>query len=139
LTAAFTATAKVAAAFRKFLSRSEDAMTDISAELKQAKERLGYMAKASPEVFSGFSRLAKAATAQGTNFSPAQRELIAAAIAVTKGCDDCILYHVDAAIRQGADEKALVETLEVAVEMGGGPALMYAGRALAAFQELAAS
>lgn len=114
-------------------------MTTTNAQLRQAKERLGRMAKASPEVFSGFSRLAKAATAQGASFSPAQRELMAAAIAVTKGCDDCILYHVDAAIRQGADEKALVEALDVAIEMGGGPALMYAGRALAAFHELTAS
>lgn len=113
-------------------------MTDIHTRLREAKERLGHVAKASPEVFSGFSRLAKAATAQGTSFDPAQRELIAAAIAVTKGCDDCILYHVDAAIRQGADEKALGEALDVAIEMGGGPALMYAGRALAAFYELKA-
>lgn len=60
-------------------------MTDIHTRLREAKERLGHVAKASPEVFSGFSRLAKAATAQGTSFDPAQRELIAAAIAVTKG------------------------------------------------------
>lgn len=111
-------------------------MTDTASQLKQAKERLGRVARARPEAFAGFSALAKAATTRGTSFSSAQRELIAAAIAVTKGCDDCILYHVDAAIRQGADENALGEALEVAIEMGGGPALMYAGKALAAFQEL---
>lgn len=113
-------------------------MSDATTELRRAKERLGAVTQASPEVFAGFSRLAKAATAQGTSFSPAQRELIAAAIAVSKGCSDCILYHVDAAIRLGADEKALVEALEVAIEMGGGPAVMYAGQALEVFRGLKA-
>jgi len=47
------------------------------------------------------------------------------------------LYHVDAARRHGATEPELVEALEVAVEMGGGPAIMYAGKALEAFRKLA--
>ena len=36
---------------------------------------------------------------------------------------------LDGAKRHGASEEALVEALTVAVEMGGGPALMYAGKA----------
>ncbi|WP_328593052.1 carboxymuconolactone decarboxylase family protein [Brucella tritici] len=62
--------------------------------------------------------------------------MIAVSIAVAKGCEDCILYHVDAAIRHGATEPELVEVLEVAVEMGGGPAVMYAGKALEVFRGL---
>lgn len=111
-------------------------MSDAKTKLHAAKERLGAVAKASPDLFGGFTRVARAATAQGESFSPAQRELVAAAIAVSQGCGDCILYHVDAAIRHGATEKALVEALEVAIEMGGGPALMYAGQALEAFRGL---
>ena len=38
--------------------------------------------------------------------------------------------------RLGADEMALVEALEVAVEMGGGPAVMYASKALDAFRAI---
>ncbi|SOC81650.1 alkylhydroperoxidase AhpD family core domain-containing protein [Ensifer adhaerens] len=104
-------------------------MTDVRERLKDAQRRLGGYAKSSAEVFAGFSRLSKAATAEG-QLSPAQKELMAVAIAVTKGCEDCILYHVDAAIRHGAGESEIVEALDVAVEMGGGPALMYAGKAL---------
>ena len=63
-------------------------------ELSAAKERLGALGKAAPDMMQGFGRLAKAATADGT-FSIAQKELIATAIAVVKGCHDCILYHVD--------------------------------------------
>ncbi len=110
-------------------------MADSKNNLIAAKNRLGVFAKAAPDLFDGFSKLSRAATKDGS-FSTAQKELMAVAIAVTQGCEDCILYHVDAARRAGADEAALVEALGVAVEMGGGPAVMYAGKALEAFHAL---
>lgn len=103
--------------------------------LSLAKARMGAFAKASPSLFQGFQKIASTATRDGT-FSAAQKELMATAIAVTQGCEDCILYHVDAAKAQGIEEDALIEALEVAVEMGGGPAIMYAGKALEAFHNL---
>lgn len=110
-------------------------MIDVKLRLKEAQTRLGAFAKATPELMSGFAKVSKSATIAGA-FSSAQRELIAVSIAVATGCEDCILYHVDAAIRHGATEKELIEALEVAVEMGGGPAVMYAGKALEAFRGL---
>ncbi|OLP61958.1 hypothetical protein BJF93_07485 [Xaviernesmea oryzae] len=98
-------------------------------KLKDAQARIGLLAKASPELFAGFSRVSKAATAAG-RMTPAQKELIAVALAVSKGCEDCILYHVDAAMKHGAEEADLIEVLDVAVEMGGGPAVMYGAKAL---------
>ena len=103
--------------------------------LNAAKARLGAFAKTTPALFEGFSKISKTATLAGS-FSPAQKELMATAIAVSQGCEDCILYHIDSAKRHGADEASLVEALEVAVEMGGGPAVMYASKALAAFRNL---
>lgn len=103
--------------------------------LSLAKARMGAFAKVSPSLFQGFQKIASTATRDGM-FSGAQKELMATAIAVTQGCEDCILYHVDAAKAQGIDESALIEALEVAVEMGGGPAIMYAGKALEAFRTL---
>ena len=108
---------------------------DTKEKLNAAKMRIGAVAKAAPGLMEGFVKVSKAATAAG-RFSSAQRELIATAIAVAEGCEDCILYHVDGAKRHGAEEADLVEALEVAVEMGGGPALMYAGKALEAFRAL---
>lgn len=110
-------------------------MIDAKLRLKEAQARLGALAKATPELMTGFAKVSRTATTAGA-FSAAQRELIAVGIAVVKGCEDCILYHVDAAIRHGASEKELIEALEVAVEMGGGPAMMYAGKALEAFRTL---
>ena len=103
--------------------------------LKGAKGRIGALAKAAPALMEGFGKISRIATAPG-RFSSAQKELIATAIAVVKGCEDCILYHVDGARRHGAEEADLIEVLEVAVEMGGGPALMYAGKALETFRSL---
>ena len=111
-------------------------MTDAKANLAAAKARLGTFAKATPTLMQGFGTISRQATAAGS-FSAAQKELMAVAIAVAKGCEDCILYHLDAARKHGADEAALVEALEVAVEMGGGPAIMYAGKALESFRALA--
>lgn len=111
-------------------------MTMLASEkLKAAKGRIGAFAKAAPGLMEGFGKVSKVATAAG-RFSSAQKELIATAIAVATGCEDCILYHVDGARRHGAEEADLLEALEVAVEMGGGPALMYAGKALEAFRGL---
>lgn len=104
-------------------------MTTAKDTLKDAQRRIGLFAKSSPELFGGFARISKVATTAGA-FSAAQRELIAVAIAVSKGCEDCIVYHVDAALKHGATEAELVEVLEVAVEMGGGPAVMYGAKAL---------
>ena len=109
-------------------------MTDHKQALHDANGRMGVFAKAAPDLFDGFARVARVATKAG-RFSAAQRELIATAISVVEGCEDCILYHVDGARRHGADEAALIEALEVAVEMGGGPAVMYAGKALEAFRQ----
>jgi AhpD family alkylhydroperoxidase len=106
----------------------------MSSELKEVHARLGHFAKAVPEVAAGFRQLSKAAGGTG-RFTPAQKELFAAAFGVARGCEDCILYHIDAARRLGAEREELLELLAVAVEMGGGPAMVYGAKALKAFDE----
>lgn len=106
--------------------------------LKAAKMRIADYAKASPEIMKSMGTLSAAAIKAG-QFSTAERELVAVAIAVVTHCDDCIVYHLDAARRHGAEEAQLVEALDVAIEMGGGPTLMYAARALEIFKELKGS
>ncbi len=64
------------------------------------------------------------------------KELMAAAIAVATRCEPCIAYHLRGAIKHGATREEALETIAVAVEMGGGPAAVYGGKALAAFDQL---
>ena len=108
---------------------------DTKENLSAAKACMGTFVRTAPGLMKGFAQVSAAATAEG-RFTAAQKELIATAIAVAKGCEDRILYHVDGARRHGAEEADLVEALEVAVEMGVGPALMYAGKALETFRSL---
>jgi AhpD family alkylhydroperoxidase len=63
------------------------------------------------------------------------KELIALAIAVALRCDDCIAFHVKAALQQGATRAEVTEALGMAIYMGAGPSVMYATHALDAFTQ----
>ena len=94
--------------------------------------------KASPDLAQAFSGLAAAATAPGS-LSPKTKELIAMAIGIASRCDGCIGFHTAAAIRHGATRTEVLDTIGVAIYMGGGPSLMYAADALVAWEEFSAA
>ena len=87
-----------------------------------------------PDVMKAFSGLAQAALAPKA-LDTKTKELIALAIGVAVRCDDCIAFHVKAAIEQGASREEILETLSMAVYMGAGPSVMYASHALSAFEQ----
>ena len=90
------------------------------------------------DVMQGFGPLSKAAMAPG-ELHEKTKELIAMAIGVASRCDGCLGFHAKALVRLGATAEEFREMLGVAVYMGGGPSLMYAANALAAFEEFSAS
>jgi alkylhydroperoxidase/carboxymuconolactone decarboxylase family protein YurZ len=47
-------------------------------------------------------------------------------------------FHVEALIRAGATREDLSSVMAMCIQMGGGPALMYAAHALAAWDEMTA-
>ncbi len=65
------------------------------------------------------------------------KELIAVAISVAIRCDDCIGFHVKAALEQGASQEEVTEALAMAIYMGAGPSVMYATHALDAYAQFA--
>lgn len=87
-----------------------------------------------PDVMQGFGALSKAAMAPGA-IDEKTKELIAMAIGVANRCDGCLGFHAKALVRLGASPEEFREMLGVAVYMGGGPSLMYAANAQAAFDE----
>ena len=97
--------------------------------------RLATLRSGAPEVMKSFSGLGRAAMADGV-LSAKTKELMALALGVAARCDPCIGYHVQALVKLGASRQELDETLGVVVYMGGGPALMYAANAIAAFDEM---
>ncbi len=67
------------------------------------------------------------------------KELIALAIGVAVHCDDCIAFHVKAALEKGATHEEITETLGMAIYMGADPSVMYANHAFAALQQFEAA
>ena len=87
-----------------------------------------------PDTMQGFSALALNASKDGT-LSKKTKEMIALAIGVATQCDGCIGFHAEALVKLGCTKEEFEEVLGMTVYMGGGPALMYAADALAAFDQ----
>lgn len=100
-------------------------------------KHLGTLRADTPNVMKAFSELAQAATADGV-LDKKTKEFIALALGVASRCDACIGFHVKALVRLGATKPELEEILGMAVYMGGGPSLMYAANAIAAWEEFTA-
>jgi AhpD family alkylhydroperoxidase len=63
------------------------------------------------------------------------KELMAIAISICIRCEDCIAYHMQNAIKAQASREEVIESINVAIEMGGGPSTVYGGKAIAAYEE----
>jgi AhpD family alkylhydroperoxidase len=90
-----------------------------------------------PEVMKAFVGLHDAVMVQGA-LDAKTKELIALALGISERCDGCIARHARGAVRQGATEAEVAETIGVVVLMNGGPATVYGPRAFAAFREFVA-
>jgi AhpD family alkylhydroperoxidase len=113
-------------------------MTKSSRQITQSvSSSLAKLRADAPGVIKGFNALAEAAMADGA-LTRKTKELIALALGVAGHCDACLGFHLKALIKLGATRIEVEEALGVAVYMGGGPSLMYAADALAAFEELSA-
>jgi AhpD family alkylhydroperoxidase len=107
------------------------------AKISEMRGELRVLNKAIPETAAGFAALSKAAKDNGP-LSHKEKEYVALAIAVSQRCEPCINFHVEALMRSGASREELGDVLAMCIQMGGGPALMYAGHAMACWDELAA-
>ncbi|MBN2045414.1 MAG: carboxymuconolactone decarboxylase family protein [Anaerolineales bacterium] len=101
---------------------------------KKILECMGTYGKASPDVMKSFQGLHHAAGSDGV-LDTKTKELIALSIAVVVRCGGCIAFHVHDAIKAGATREEIIEALDVAVLMGGGPALMYVMEAIEALDQ----
>jgi AhpD family alkylhydroperoxidase len=109
----------------------QDLMKSLSVPLRELRA-------GTPDVMKGFSAMAQAALKTNA-LDTKTKELIALAIGVAIRCDDCLAFHAKAALEQGASREEVLETLGLAIYMGAGPSVMYAGHAIAAFDELVAA
>lgn len=111
------------------------AETDWNSFVDQTNARMAELRKAMPDQSKGFAQLAQSAIAPGVLDSKT-KELIALAIGITARCDGCLAFHAKAAKKYGATREEVVETIGVALYMGGGPSMIYGAEALSAFDAL---
>lgn len=108
-----------------------DKFNDIT---KNIGTQMAKMRKEMPEVMTAFGALSQAATKDGA-LDKKTKELIAMALAVANHCPGCIGFHSQTLVKLNTSRAELIETLGMAIYMGGGPSLMYAAEALEAFEE----
>jgi AhpD family alkylhydroperoxidase len=67
------------------------------------------------------------------------KELVAIGISIAIRCTCCLDHHVALAIEAGATREEVIEAIEVAILIGGGPSTHYGALALEAYDELKAA
>ena len=95
---------------------------------------VGLLRQGAPDTMKAFGALSTAATASKA-LDTKTKELMALAIGIAVHCDGCVAYHTKMAHQHGATREELAETVALAVYMGGGPAAVYGGDALRAYDQ----
>jgi len=112
--------------------------TDYRALAREISTNLKPLRQGLPDVMQSFYALGKAATVAGV-LDTKTKELIALALGVAARCDGCLAFHSQALVELGATREEIAETLGMAVYMGGGPSVMYASNAIAAFEQFSSA
>jgi AhpD family alkylhydroperoxidase len=107
-------------------------LQEISARRKKAHAQLSALHS---KVYEAFLAMEKAAYSDGA-LSKKQKELIAVGISVVNDCESCMQWHIEQAAAAGACFEEIFEAIEVAIEMGGGPATVSARFALEVMDDI---
>lgn len=71
---------------------------------------------------------------QDGSLSKKTKELMALSISIVTKCEPCMEWHLGQALQAGASDEEVFETIDVAVEMGGGQAVAYSRFVLKALE-----
>ena len=110
---------------------------DYPAYITETRNRSRTLARTAPEAMKAFAGLSAAVKGNGV-LGVKEKEFVALGISVAVRCEACIAFHVEALMATGATREELADVLAMAIQMGGGPAVMYAGKALECWDQLAA-
>jgi AhpD family alkylhydroperoxidase len=81
------------------------------------------------KVYTAFLDMERATYSDG-ELPRKMKELIAVGISVVGDCESCMQWHIEQAAQAGATMREVLESVEVGIEMGGGPATVSARFAL---------
>ncbi len=85
------------------------------------------------KTYKPFLELEEKAFSEGV-LSKKSKELMALSISIVTKCEPCMEWHLDQAMQAGASDEEIYETIDVAIEMGGGQAGAYARFVLKAME-----
>jgi AhpD family alkylhydroperoxidase len=109
-----------------------EAVAQIEEIVRRRTSGQAFLAKRS-KVFQAFGEVERLAFKDGV-LSKKTKELMAAALSIDKNCQSCMEWHIHEAIKAGATEEEVLETIGVAIEMGGGPATVFSRFAVEALE-----
>lgn len=106
-------------------------------KLNNTRNQLRGLNKAIPDTTRAFGALGKSVK-EGGVLDFKTKEFIALGIAVADRCEACIVLHVEALIKAGATRDEIGDVLAMTIQMGGGPSMMYAAKAMECYEEMTA-
>ncbi|MBO8156832.1 MAG: carboxymuconolactone decarboxylase family protein [Bacillaceae bacterium] len=89
-----------------------------SDEMSLYRKRYNDMMMESDEFFREFSEMDDGVYSEGA-ITKKNKELMGLAISVTTRCNECILYHLDGSIQEGANKAEIIEAIKIGVIAGG--------------------
>ncbi|MCP4821848.1 MAG: carboxymuconolactone decarboxylase family protein [Shimia sp.] len=106
-------------------------------KINETRSQLRGLNKAIPDTARAFGGLGKSVK-EGGVLEFKTKEFVALGMAVVSRCEPCISLHCEALVKAGATKEEVSDVLAMAIQMGGGPAMMYAAKALECFEEFSA-
>lgn len=103
--------------------------------LKETREYWPKLREELPDVTATTANLYDKTYQEGA-LSRQVKELIALAIAINLRCEACIVHHINGALKAQATKEQVMETLAVAIQMSGGPAIAQSPKVLQILEEL---
>lgn len=88
------------------------------------KVNLQNLGRQAPDMAKSFGGMHATLMKDG-NLGESEKELMAMAIGLATGCNECVFLHMQSAVRAGATRGQIVEAAGVAVLMAGGPAFAH--------------
>lgn len=106
-------------------------------KLNATRNQLRGLNKTIPDTAKAFGAMGKTVK-EGGVLDYKTKEFVALGMAIVSRCEPCISLHCAALVNAGATKEEVADVLAMAIQMGGGPSMMYAGKALECFEELSA-
>lgn len=100
---------------------NKDDINKIEKIVSDREEAHNFLLTKKSRVYKAFLELEKN-TYLNKSLTKMQKELIAIGISIIINCESCIEWHIKEALKSGANGEQIIEAIEVAIEMGGGPA-----------------